>query len=212
MIEKTFTTVLPDEPYKTTTKLNKTVTCTFRGPRYYLLRCDAETGQILCVDRGSDDQEELRGLITDNEPHIHFQILDAEVNTWEAAYLTRNYTTGPISNYVETLPTGEKYEYHYDDDTSACNQPFYVNDMKYDKGTNSYVRPRYRVHAVAEDDFWASIDSQKETFAKVVKETDKYSAEKMAAIKAYYDFLSTAKTKYAGVNHWKIPFPQHPPL
>ncbi len=211
-MEKKFTTVLPDEPYKTATKKNITVEVTYKGPRYLLLRCRVEDGSIMCVDRASDDYDFLQTLITTNEPELFFVTLDAEVNTWEAAYLTHNYEHGEIDNYVEVLPTGEKYEYWYDDFVGAINQPFYVNDLFYDKGTNSFKRPRYRVHAVAKEDFWASVESNLKTFESVMNRIDSYPADKQQAIKDHYEFLKGAKAKYGSIDHWKIPFPGMPPL
>ena len=211
-MEKIFTTVLPDEPYKTSTKKNITVQATYKGPRYLLLRCRVSDGAIMCVDRASDDYDWLQTLITTNEPELFFVTLDAETHTWEAAHLTHNYEHGEIENYVEVLPTGEKYEYWYDDYVGALNQPFYVNDMFYDKGTSSFKRPKYRVHAVAKEDFWASIESNLKTFEAAVGNIDRYPADKQQAIRDHYDFLKTAKSKYGSIDHWKIPFPPMPSL
>lgn len=211
-MNKNFKTVLPDEPYKTSTKKNITVDCVYNGPRYLLLRCRQSDGWIMCVDRASDDYDFLQTLITTNEPELFFVTLDAETHTWEAAHLTHDYKHGEVDDYVEVLPTGEKYQYYYDDFVGACNQPFYVNEMYYDQGTSSFRRPKYRVHAVAKEDFWASIESNLKTFESAVNNLDRYAAERHASIKAHYDFLKTCKTKYGSIDHWKIPFPPMPPL
>lgn len=211
-MEKNFTTVLPDEPYKTSTKKNITVDCTYMGPRYLLLRCRLTDGWIMCVDRASDDYDFLQTLKTTNEPELFFVTLDAETHTWEAAYLTHEYRHSEVPDYTEVLPTGEKYIYHYDDFVAAVHQPFYVNDMYYDQSTSSFKRPKYRTHAVAKEDFWASIESNLRTFEAAVSNLEKYDAKRHADIKAHYDFLKTCKTKYGAIDHWKIPFTAMPPL
>jgi len=218
-MRKTFTTVLPDEPYKTTTKKNNIVECTYDGPQFLLLRINNKDGFIFCIDRVADKLEDLDNFKL--QPHQlededQFQIvIDAAELTWEAAYLTGNYTHEPFVDYTETLVTGETYTYHYDDESCAVEQPFYVNDMFYDKTTNTFKRPRYRVHAVAKADFVASIDSNlKAINDKLADESDKFTAEDIAKLKEYQTFIASVKTKYiaAGVDHWKIPFPEMPKL
>jgi hypothetical protein len=38
-----------------------------------------------------------------------------------------------------------------------------------------------------------------------------YLPEKLAEIKSHRDWLKTAPAKYAGEDHWKIPFPTNTP-
>lgn len=209
-MEKAFVTVLPDEPYKTTTKLNKTVNCVYDGPRYLLLKFNDKDGTLFCVERALESLEDLE-TFKYNEEGFFQVVLDADVNTWEAAYLTRNYTHDEVVDHEETLPTGEKWIYHYDDYKSAVNQPFYVNDLKYNNATKTYIRPRYRVHAVATSDFLASVEANLSTFERACLD-NRYSADKMAKIVAHRDFLKSITTRYAGVDHWKITFPPQPSL
>lgn len=218
-MRKTFTTILPDEPYKTATTKNITVECTYDGPRYMLLRIRESDGFIFSIDRLEDELAEIEKFRI--EPHklqdegMYQVLLDAMENTWEAAHLTGNYTHEPFADYVETLPTGETYTYHYDDESCAVEQPYYVNDMHYDKGTNTYKRPRRRVHAVSKADFAASIAGNLKHVQEMLDEqSEKFTAEDLVAIREYRDFLASVPTKYiaAGVDHWKIPFPPIPKL
>lgn len=218
-MRKTFTTILPDEPYKTTTKKNQVIECTYDGPRYLLLRVRESDGFIFSIDRVEEDLATLEKFKI--EPHKlegegMFQVvLDAMDLTWEAAYLTGDYSHAPFPDYEETLVTGEKYTYHYDDEGCAVEQPFYVNDMHYDKGTNTFKRPRYRVHAVAKADFAAAMVSNLKHIQDIIdNESHKFTDEDLVAIRNYKDFLASIPTKYiaAGVDHWKIPFPPIPKL
>lgn len=215
-MKKTFTTVLPDEPYKTSTKKNNVVECTYDGPRYLLIRVREEDGFIFCIDEEEEDLEKLNSYKIDQhklDPEGVYQVVvDAMTNTWEAAYLTGYYTHDPFDDYEETLATGEKWTYHYDDNSCAAEQPFYVNDMFYEKNTGTFKRPRYRVHAVAKRDFWAGVDSQIETYEEVVSNPnylDKgYNEEQIEKLRAHVLALKNIKTRHADTDHWKIPFPE----
>lgn len=214
-MRKVFTTILPDEPYKTSTALNKTIECTYDGPRYLLLRIRKEDGYVFCIDRVSEDLADLESHKIEQsrlDPEGVYQIvLDAQVHTWEAAYMTGDYTHAPFDDHVETLPNGETWTYHYDDEACAVEQPFYVNDMFYEQTTSTYKRPRYRVHAVAKRDFWAGIATQIATYQSMVDDgsyAEKgYDADQMEAIREHLTWLKTCEATYAGVDHWKIKFP-----
>lgn len=211
-MKKLFTTVLPDEPYKTSTKKNITIECTYDGPQYLLIRVKDEDGSIVCIDREGNSLEEIEAFKIDQhrlDPEGVFQVLvDAAVNTWEAAYLTGYYTHAPFPDYEEILPTGEKWTYHYDDEGSAVEQPFYVNDMYYEKATGTFKRPRYRVHAVAKADFWAGVQSTiTATQAILDKGGDEYTPEQLKKLEAYLAVVKEMPTKYKDIDHWKIPFP-----
>ncbi len=214
-MRKAFKTVLPDEPYKTTTKKNTTVDCIYTGRRFLLIRLNGD-GTIFALERQAETAEELEPFkMTPEQLALDgdtFQIvLDAEVNTWEAAHITHDYEHGEVPNYKETLPTGETWEYTYDDFCAALDQPFYVNDLRYDLPTKTWIRPRYRVHAIARQDFLASMAQQAKTY-KEAYESGKYLADDLAKIKAYYEFCQSVPTKYANVDHWKITCPSTPPI
>jgi len=212
-MRKPFVTILPDEPYKTSTSKNITVDCVYTGPRYILVRIENKDGHVFCVDRKGDTLEEIEPFKLSDEAlayEDHRQvILDGEVHTWEAAHLTHEYTHESVPNYVETLPTGEVYEYYYDDEHGGLAQPFYTNDMYYKEETNEWIRPRMRTHAISRQAFFqasaTSIPAMEEAVA-----SGKYHGEQLAEITAFRDFLKNLDVTYAGVDHWKIPFPVHP--
>ncbi len=214
-MRKAFQTVLPDEPYKTTTKKNITVDCIYTGRRYLLIRLNGD-GTMFALEKQAETLEELEPfkmtpaqLALDGDT---FQVvLDAETHTWEAAHITHDYEHGEVPNYKEVLPTGETYEYTYDDFNGALTQPFYVNDIRYDIHTKAWIRPRYRVHALTRQEFLSSMETQTKTY-KEAMESGQYLPEQLAKIKAHYEFCQSVPTKYAGVDHWKIVCPSPPTL
>lgn len=214
-MRKAFKAVLPDEPYKTTTKKNITVDCIYTGKRYLLIRLNGD-GTMFALEKQAETLEELEPFkMTPAQLALDgntFQIvLDADIHTWEAAHITNDYEHGEVPNYRETLPTGETWEYHYDDFNGAITQPFYVNDLRYDVPTQAWIRPRYRVHAITRQDFFGSMALQAKQYKEAL-ESGQYLAEDLAAIKSHYEFCSTIETKYANVDHWKITCPTPPQL
>jgi hypothetical protein len=203
-MNKEFTAVYPDEPYKVTTKLNNTIKCVYQGRRYVLVRVNEADGTVFCVDRQSDSAEEIETFKVEEQGHFSV-VLDAEVHTFEAAYLTNLYEHDDVPNYKETLPNGETYEYNYGNDGSILHQPCYANDMKYDRNTNSWIRPRFRVHALSREQFFSSVANQHQYFASEAVDTSKYTNQQLAKLKDYADYLATVPTVYATVDHWKIP-------
>jgi hypothetical protein len=212
-MRKAFVTIMPDEPYKTTTSKNITVDCVYTGRRYLLIRLNND-GTMFCLERAEETLEELeRFKLTDEQlaAEKQFQIImDAEVNTWEAAHLTHDYEHSEVPDPTFTMPSGETWTYHYDDFHGALDQPYYVNDMRYDRSTRTWIRPRYRVHAITKESFWAGIADQTRRYEEAAT-SSAYLPEQLAKIKEHRDWLKAAPTKYAGVDHWKIPYPGNAP-
>ena len=212
-MRKTFIHTLPDEPYKVTSRLNKTVECEYSGPRYHVVRMLEKEGIVLNVERSGEDREALEETIVDDGPIYDFFILDADANPWEASFLTHAYSHGEVQDYEETLPTGEKYLYQLLDGHGIIEQFHAVNTMKYDKSSNVFTKPPFITHPITKSEFWEGIDNQIREFHKMEeKGLSQYSSKQVADITDYKNFLVEAKTKYANVDHWKIPFPKYPDL
>ena len=214
-MRKKFTTVLPDEPYKISTSKNITVECFYTGPRYLLVRMNKNDNTLFCVDRQAESLEEIEKFKMTDEQQAYdgtYQVvLDAELNTWEAAHLTHEYEHEAFDDYREVLSTGEVYEYHYDDYTGALDQPFYTNDIKYSPQTKTWVRPRYRSHALTRDQFMESVNTSASVYQQAY-DSGAYPQERLNEIKQHLDFLKGVPKKYANVDHWKIPYPNPPAL
>jgi hypothetical protein len=213
LITKKFTHLLPDQPYKQTASKNTTVECTYEGPKYLLLRLHEQTGVIRCVERYGADKAELEASIVDDGHDWDFVVLDAEANTWEAAYLTGSYTHGEVADYSETLPSGGKYEFVYPDGCGVIGSCHAIEGLKYDKNLNIYTKPKFISHPINPVDFWQGVTAQKEEFDRLVSgDLSKFSDEQIAEIRAYHEFLKTAATTYQGIDHWKLAWPKFPDM
>lgn len=216
MINKNFTIPLADEPYLDTTAQNKSYAATYTGPRYLKVCVDKITKIVERYVAGADTMDGISAIIAVEEPEKMYQTLDATVHTFEAAYISGMYTTGPVENYIETLPTtdaegvDETWEYGWDDNTGMIAQQYYNIDLKFENG--AYVRPRFRTHALTRASFLASLSVQATAIEAAIENNATLSAADIATLETYVIWLRNVPTKYAGVSHWKIPFRTNMPI
>lgn len=211
-MRKAFTFLLPDEPYKTTTVDNNTVNAVYTGPRYLALCVIDATGEIKYIAKRAETEAELNfEALVDDDPATTFIKLDADVHTFQAAYLTNAYEYAEeIPDYEEDVPGG-KYTYQYDQKQGALGQCRWVNDMKYVDG--NYVGPRFREHANSRASFFESIKLVIPAIENAISQRveNLYTDEDVQKLEDHLDFLKNIETTYAGVDHWKIPFPSDLP-
>lgn len=210
-MKKNFVFVLPDEPYKTTTDLNISVNATYTGPRYVVARVENSSKTVNGVVHGSDKLEDINLEQFIEEGHTFF-IIDADVNTLEASYLTGQYEHEEIPDPTFDLPNGlPSYTYHYSD-SQALAQIHYNFDLKYDATTKTFTKPRYRTHALTRESVFESCRNNAKTIRESLAAND-YTPEDKTALENYAEWLDNLETICEGVDHWKIVFPSNiPPL
>lgn len=209
-MNKEFTITLPDEPFKSTTDLNKTVACTYTGAKILIISVENETGQVTDVEAKYNRESEI-DWDSHPVPRNHsLHVLDAANNLFEAAYITHDYTTEEVADYEETLPTGEVWNYSYEKD-AIVGSTFRHLDLFYNKETGKFSGPDYLGPGIA------SIDEIKQSFSEKIAEADEvldapddYSEEEISQVQEFKDWYVNFDKNYAGVDHWKIPFPSFP--
>lgn len=211
-MKKAFTFILPDEPYKDTTALNQVVNAEYTGPRYLVARLENATGIVQNAVNGSETPEGLEFERFHEEGHTFF-IIDANVHTFEAAYLTKAYTHDEIEDPTFELPRGlGTWTYHYDDFTGGLSQCLYQMDLRYDPISRTFTAPRYRLHMNSRENSFAAFDIQAAAIKQsLVDHADEYSAEDKTKLQEYADWLDNLETTFHDVDHWKIPFPTDTP-
>jgi|688.fasta_scaffold00012_148 hypothetical protein len=207
-MRKFFTIALSDEPYKTTTNLNKTVQATYFGPRFLALCVHTPTGEIRYVAASAESQADLRTeLLVDNDPETDFVVIDASEHTFEAAYITHQYENDDVPDYEETLPDN-KGTYTYTYSGGAIDQNYQSFDIKYING--QFTRPSFRTHNLTRESVIQGstllIGAMEQSLAN-----NDYTDEERQALTDYIDWLRNLETTYDGIDHWKIPFPANPP-
>ena len=207
-MRKFFTFKISDEPYKTTTNLNKTVDAIYEGPRFLALCVHTPTGEIRYVARAGETEQDLEfAQLVDDDPETEFIILDAKEKTFEAAYLNNLYTHDPIPDFVDVLPDG-KGTYTYIFAGGGINQNYYTQDMFYRNG--EFTMPRFREHAVTRESVFEGSKIVADLIERSLADND-YTAEERTELENYKNWLKNLETAYAGIDHWKIPFPADPP-
>jgi hypothetical protein len=72
------------------------------------------------------------------------------------------------------------------------------------------VAPEFRGHALTADSFNETVTNQIDQCTAELARDDVYTDDEKTAITTYKTWLEGISTKYAAVDHWKIPFPQFP--
>lgn len=199
---------MSDEPYKTTTDLNKTIQATYIGPRFLALCVHMPTGEIRYVARNGEEEAELDlNSLVDDDPETEFIVLDAKENPFEAAYITGYYEHDPIEDYVEQLPNnGGTFTYSWAG--GVISQNYYGQDMFYRNG--EFTTPRFREHMVTKESVFEGSKIAANRITQSLADND-YTDSERSALEEYRDWLNNLETTYANVDHWKIPFPANPP-
>lgn len=213
-----FTFKLPDEPYKNTFELNKTVKCTYTGKRFLVVRQDKTTGQMYNVEFAANTTSEIN-LATYPDTNFNFVVIDAEEFPLEATFLTHQYTNEDYADFVETLPTGEEYNYPYDAN-SIIHLTFATQDLFYNAETTTFLTLNYLQPAATREQFDEMIANKilemQELLAPYSMPDAAHSTllnlEKRDEWQTYLTWLENIGTAYPDIDHWKIPFPPAPDL
>jgi hypothetical protein len=215
-MEKNFVHVLPDEPNKSATTKNLTVECVYTGVQFLLVSVrDGVVGMIEGRSKSREALEaDLRFTGDRGDPGTTYIILDADVHTWEAAYLTYEYTHGDVADYTTTLPTGETWTYMWNDEggtTGVISQCHHVAGLKYNASTKTYTRPPYITFQTSTPAQWEDgIGSQIKMMDEALMNNAMYTKAQIEEITEYKKYLDSAIAKYKGVDVWKIPTPKFP--
>lgn len=210
---KNFTFTLPDGPYLTTTEKNQTVNCTYNGAKYLCLCVNNETKMVRNVERTGNTIAELDMENQIEDGHF-FVVLDASVNTLQAAYLTHDYTHEPIEDIEETLTDADgetfTFNFHYDD-TGVIGQVTWFGSVKYISDGN-YEGPKYREHVNDREDTIRNMLMLADNIdASLGNPDNDYSDADRTKLEGHRDWLRSIPTKYADHPHWKFPFKSNIP-
>jgi len=212
-MNKSFNIPMPNKPYVNDFSDNNVHAATYIGPRYLKVQYHNETKYIANIINEGDTMADLEdGPSAVMENHTS-TIIDADTDTLVAAYLTNAYETGEVADYSEDLGTtdangdAETWEYVWNDN-GVIHQIYLQGTAKFEN--NAVVAPEFRAHAITRDSFNETITNQIDQCTAELARDDVYTDDEKAAITTYKTFLEGISTKYAAVDHWKIPFPQFP--
>jgi len=212
-MNKSFNIAMPNKPYVEDFSENKVQAATYTGPRYLKVQYANDTKYIANIISDGDTMDEVNaGPSAVMENHTS-TVIDADSDTLVAAYLNNQYDTGEVADYSEDLGTtdangdAETWEYVWNDN-GVIHQIYLQGTAKFEN--NAVVAPEFRSHAITRDSFNETVTNQIDQCTAELARDDVYTDEEKTAITTYKTFLEGISTKYAAVDHWKIPFPQFP--
>ena len=212
-MNKSFNIATPNKPYVEDFSEGKVQAATYTGPRYLKVQYHNDTKYIANIINEGDTMEDLNeGPSAVMENHTS-TVIDADSDTLVAAYLNNMYETGEVADYSEDLGTtddngdAETWEYVWNDN-GVIHQIYLQGTAKFEN--NAVVAPEFRGHALTADSFNETITNQIDQCTAELARDDVYTDDEKTAITTYKTWLEGISTKYAAVDHWKIPFPQFP--
>ena len=212
-MNKSFNIPMPNKPYVEDFSEGKVQAATYTGPRYLKVQYHNDTKYIANIINEGDTMEDLNeGPSAVMENHTS-TVIDADSDTLVAAYLNNMYETGEVADYSEDLGTtddngdAETWEYVWNDN-GVIHQIYLQGTAKFEN--NAVVAPEFRGHALTADSFNETITNQIDQCTAELARDDVYTDDEKTAITTYKTWLEGISTKYAAVDHWKIPFPQFP--
>ena len=212
-MNKSFNIAMPNKPYVEDFSEGKVQAATYIGPRYLKVQYHNDTKYIANIINEGDTMEDLNeGPSAVMENHTS-TVIDADSDTLVAAYLNNMYETGEVADYSEDLGTtddngdAETWEYVWNDN-GVIHQIYLQGTAKFEN--NAVVAPEFRGHALTADSFNETVTNQIDQCTAELARDDVYTDDEKTAITTYKTWLEGISTKYAAVDHWKIPFPQFP--
>lgn len=196
---------IPDEPFKDTYELEKTLNITYTGPRYMVLSVFTDTQQVSTYETLEDNLEDIN-LSDFASDDTTFYVVDCYNHLLEASFITHQYTHNDYDNYREELPTGEIYEYLYDNHILSNIYNFTM--PTYNHSTQEFGSLELLKPVTTNEEFWERLDSKILELSKDPKIGVHDDADQ--ELNDYLETLKQLKIDYLDVDYWKIPYPSAP--
>lgn len=214
-IRVNFDIPMPNQPYVDDFSDGNTHSSVYTGFRYIKFQYDNDTRIVADVIAMGDTVEECdENQVPCMENHSS-SLLNCEENPLIASIITRQYETGDVADYTEDLGTtdadgnAETWTYYWNDETGCLSQ-IYKRESLVFNSDGTFTGPAFRIHALTAESFNESITQGIANCDAELAREGVYNTEEAQAITDHKNFLSGIATKYAGVSHWKIPFPNAP--
>ena len=217
-MNKTFTVTYADEPYKTTTAKGNTFECTYTGPRWILAQVDRDDDQVREAGRSdssaADPAIDPKGYEPDEYDYIVMDAAESDAMAARCAFITDDYTHPDVADYSEEITDadGDKYtwEHVYEGSTGMLAHIYIGDSLLYNHETSTWTEPQLRTHNNSRDDTLATWAAMAAGIRRAISsDGDAHNNLTDAEKKTLGDhatWLESIPTKYADINHWKIPY------
>lgn len=206
MIIKDFTIPIPDQPFKTTTELDKKLTATYEGEEFIIISIDKDNIVQAVENRTDDPDIRLENYVDHRYTH---HLIDANKHTLWVAWLTNCYKYEDYPNYEEELPDSSKYTYNYAESSIMDSIFKHFAGYTYDPVTDQFSEPKFLEWTQPGNETFATQCANEITRWNAI-DTSKYNDTIKTEINTYIAWLNDAPTTFEGVDPWKIPWPAQP--
>tara|TARA_R110000851_G_scaffold78117_3_gene172329 strand:+ start:399 stop:1109 length:711 start_codon:yes stop_codon:yes gene_type:complete len=220
--QTTFTVALPEQPYSPNADSDDTFECVYTGPRYVLCQIDLDDDQVR--EGGRSDSLDDRSIDPQYYEHdiYDYLLIDSHESAEMAmrcAYITHEYTHPDVEDYEEEITcangTTWTWTHQYEGTTGMLAHLHWSESLTYNSQTNTWAGPVLREHVNSRQSVLDSCTEQARVLDLAVADETciaGLSASDIALLKSRSVWLKevAADVRYAGINHWKIPFPEAP--
>ena len=209
---------LPEEPYKTETTKGTTFDITYSGPRFVLMQIDKDDHQVREAGRGdkADDKEvDEKGYEQDEYNYLLVDAMESADAAFRCAYVTHEYTHADVADYSEELTDADgtkfTWEHAYEGTTGMLGHIYWGESLLYNVGSQEWSGPTFRTHVNSKQSVIDSCKDQAEIIDKALADSSQtISDADRTTLTNHSTWLKSVETKYDGIDHWKIPFPEAP--
>lgn len=202
IISKTFTYDLPDAYLHQTNTLGKTGTWTYTGPDKLWIYVNDETNKI---NSNFHYTERDNGADVPNDPGLTKVLVDANQNPLLASLIYNEVDYSTLDRDYETLPDGTEY---WCPNPTPPDHTYELIEIEYDPATGEFKKPYpwKKPHM--------SWEELKHVRTMLLKTSDgkvrTASPDKVPLWEEYRQKLRDLPVTFAGIDPWKVPFPQEP--
>ena len=218
-MNKTFTVTYADEPYKTTTADGNTFQCTYIGPRWILAQVDRDDDQVREAGRSDSSADDAALDPSGYEPDVYdYIVMDANESddmAMRCAFITDEYTHPDVADYSEEITDadGDTYTWtHVYEGTTGMLAHIYVSDsLLYNHETRTWTNPTLRTHNNTRETTLQTWADQAAGIRRALSSDgdahNNFTDAERTTLGNHATWLESIPTKYADINHWKIPYP-----
>lgn len=202
IISKTFTYKLADAYLHQTGNLNKTGTWTYTGPDKLWIFVNNETNKI---NSNFNYTERDNGADVPDTPGLTKVLIDTNVDPLLASILWNEVDYSTLERAYETLPDGSEY---WTPNPIPPDHTYELQEIEYDPSTGYFKQPYpwKKPHMT-----WEEMRSARNNMLRISDgKIRTASEEKKPDWEEYRQKLRDLPVIFAGVDPWKVPFPQEP--
>jgi len=218
-MNKTFTVTYADEPYKTTTANGNTFECTYVGPRWILAQVDRDDDQVREAGRSDSSADDVALDPSGYEPDVYdYIVMDANESddmAMRCAFITDEYTHPDVADYSEEITDadGDTYtwEHVYEGGTGMLAHIYVSDSLLYNHETRTWTNPTLRTHNNSRELTLQTWADQAAGIRRALSSDgdahNNFTDAERTTLGNHATWLESIPTKYANIDHWKIPYP-----